>query len=326
VLKFAHPLLLLLLVPMVLLLYIRWRRSDAVVKVSSLQHAVSRRHGWLRMDRFFLLLHFVSLFLLVVAIARPRSGITRTEVTSYGIDIVIVLDVSGSMEAIDFKPQNRLYVAKEVAEDFIKGRGTDRIGLVLFARFAYTQCPLTTDHGVVIELLRRAHIGMIEDGTAIGLGLAQACDRLKDSKAESRVVILLTDGRNNTGEIEPETAIRVAKALDVKVYTIGAGKPGEALMPVDHPLFGTRYVKVPDELDEGLLQRIAEETGGRYFRAKDPEGLVTIFKTIDKMEKSEIKVHEYTDYREFFRPLLVCGLGLLIVGIALSNTRFLKFP
>jgi Ca-activated chloride channel family protein len=280
----------------------------------------------LRMDRFFLLLHFVSLFLLVVAIARPRSGITRTEVTSYGIDIVIVLDVSGSMEAIDFKPQNRLYVAKEVAEDFIKGRGTDRIGLVLFARFAYTQCPLTTDHGVVIELLRRAHIGMIEDGTAIGLGLAQACDRLKDSKAESRVVILLTDGRNNTGEIEPETAIRVAKALDVKVYTIGAGKPGEALMPVDHPLFGTRYVKVPDELDEGLLQRIAEETGGRYFRAKDPEGLVTIFKTIDKMEKSEIKVHEYTDYREFFRPLLVCGLGLLIVGIALSNTRFLKFP
>lgn len=324
--RFAHPFLLLLLIPLAGLLFARWRRSDAAMKFSSLNGAVSRKGIALRMDRLFLLLHFLSMFLLIVAIARPRRGLTKTEVISYGIDIVIALDVSGSMEAVDFRPKNRLYVAKEVAEDFIKGRRTDRIGLVLFARFAYTQCPLTTDHGVVIELLRRAHIGMIEDGTAIGLGLAQACDRLKHSKAESRVVILLTDGRNNSGEIEPETSMKIAKALGVKVYTIGAGKPGEALRPVDHPIFGTKYVKVPDELDEELLRRIARETGGHYFRAKDPEGLVTIFKRIDEMEKSEIKVHTYINYREFFRPLLLCGLGLLLAGMVLSNTRFLKFP
>lgn len=325
-LSFAHPLLLLVLIPLIGFLLMRWRKRDATMKLSSLNPALARKAGMIGMDRMMLLFHFVPLFLLVVAIARPRRGMTKTEVTSYGVDIVIAMDVSGSMEAVDFKPKNRLHVAKEVAEDFIKGRKTDRIGLVLFARFAYMQCPLTTDHGVVIELLRKAHIGMIEDGTAIGLGLAQACDRLKRSKADSRVVILLTDGRNNSGEIEPQTAVKIAKALGVKVYTIGAGKPGEALRPVDHPLFGTRYVKVPDELDETLLKYIAQETGGAYFRAKDPEGLVSIFKTIDKMEKSEIKVHSYVNYREFFRPLILCGLGILLIGMVLSSSRFLKFP
>ncbi len=323
--RFAHPLLLLLLIPLGIMLVLRWRKRDASMHFPSVDHKTGRA-GILRIDRLFLLVHTCALVLLVVAIARPRRGIVSQEITSYGIDIVIALDVSGSMEAVDFKPNNRLYVAKEVAEDFIKGRKTDRIGLVLFARFAYTQCPLTTDHGVIVDLLRKAHIGMIEDGTAIGLGLAQACDRLKDSTAESRVAILLTDGRNNSGEIEPETAMKVAKALGVKVYTIGAGKPGEALLPVDHPVFGTRYVKVPDELDEELLQHIAEETGGRYFRAKDPEGLVTIFKTIDSMEKSEIKMHTYTNYHEFFRPILLSGFGLLLLAMVLANTRFLKFP
>jgi Ca-activated chloride channel family protein len=324
--RFAHPFLLLLLVPLAMALWMRWRKSDAAMKISSLNRPLKKRRFTLRPDKAFLLIHALSILFLIVAIARPRRGMTKTEVISYGIDIVIALDVSGSMEAVDFKPRNRLHVAKEVAEDFIKGRKTDRIGLVLFARFAYTQCPLTTDHGVVIDLLRKAHIGMIEDGTAIGLGLAQACDRLKHSRAESRVVILLTDGRNNMGEIEPETAIKVAKALGIKVYTIGAGKPGEAMRPVDHPLFGTRYVKVPDELDEALLERIAVETGGQYFRAKDPEGLIAIFARIDEMEKSEIKTHTYTNYRELFRPFLVMGLGMLLGGIVLANTRFLKFP
>lgn len=325
-LRFAHPYLLLLLIPLAIMLYLRWRKSDATVRFSSLQRSMSRGGIAFRLDRLFLLLHGCSIVLLIVAVARPRKGMTRTEVTSYGVDIVIALDVSGSMEAVDFKPRNRLHVAKEVAEDFIKGRGTDRIGLLLFARFAYTQCPLTTDHGVVIDLLRKAHIGMIEDGTAIGLGLAQACDRLKLSRAKSRMVILLTDGRNNAGEIEPETAIKVAKALGVKVYTIGAGKPGETMRPVNHPIFGTRYVRVPDELDEALLQHIAKETGGRYFRAKDPEGLATIFRTIDEMEKSEIKVSTYTNYREFFRLPLLLGLCMLLSGVAMANTRFLKFP
>lgn len=324
--KFAHPLFFLFLPPLLFLIYYRWRRSDTPMKFSSSQNLIKPRKGRLRIDKVLLILKVVALFLLVTALARPRKGLTRTEITSYGIDIVIALDISGSMKAIDFRPNNRLYVAKEVAEDFIKGRRSDRIGLVLFARYAYTQCPLTTDHGVIIELLRKANVGMIEDGTAIGLGLAQSCDRLKSSKAKSKVVILLTDGRNNVGEIDPETATKVAEALGIKVYTIGAGKPGETLIPVKHPIWGTRYVKIQDELDEELLGKVADETGGSYFRAKDPEGLASVFKTISRMEKSEIKVHKYTNYREFFRPLLLSGLFLLFLGMFLSNTRFLKFP
>lgn len=324
--NFAHPLFFLFLPPLLFLVYYRWRRSDTPMKFSSSQNLIKPRKWRLRIDKVLLILKVVALFLLVTAIARPRKGLTRTEITSYGIDIVIALDISGSMKAIDFRPNNRLYVAKEVAEDFIKGRRSDRIGLVLFARYAYTQCPLTTDHGVIIELLRKANVGMIEDGTAIGLGLAQSCDRLKSSKSKSKVVILLTDGRNNVGEIDPETATKIAEALGIKVYTIGAGKLGETLVPVKHPIWGTRFVKIQDELDEELLGKIADETGGSYFRAKDPEGLGSVFKTISRMEKSEIKVHKYTNYREFFRPLLLSGLFLLFLGMFLSNTRFLKFP
>lgn len=324
--RFAHPLFLLFTPLLLFLLYFRWRRSDTPLKFSSFQNFIKPGKGRLRIDKVLLLIEIVAIFLLVTALARPRKGLTKTEITSFGIDIVIALDISGSMKAIDFKPKNRLYVAKETAEDFINNRKMDRIGLVLFARYAYTQCPLTTDHGVVIDLLRKANIGMLEDGTAIGLGLAQSCDRLKDSKAKSKVVILLTDGRNNAGEIDPETATNVAKALSVKVYTIGAGKPGETMIPVDHPIWGKRYVKIEEDLDEELLGKIAEETGGMYFRAKDPEGLATIFKTINRMEKAEIKIHKYTNYREFFRPFLISGLLLLAVGMFLSNTRFLKFP
>lgn len=296
------------------------------MRFSSFQHLFEHKIRILGIDKALLLLKLLTVFLLIIALARPRKGLTRTEISSYGIDIVIALDISGSMKAIDFKPNNRLFAAKEVAEDFIEERKADRIGLILFARYAYTQCPVTTDHGVVIDLLRKANIGMIEDGTAIGLGLAQSCDRLKDSKAKSRIVILLTDGKNNAGEITPETSIKVAKALGIKVYTIAAGKPGESLIPVQTPLWGTRYVKIHDELDEALLANIADETGGMYFRAKDPEGLVSIFKTINKMEKSEIKIRKFTNYREFFRPFLLCGMLFLIIGIILSNTRFLKFP
>ncbi len=324
--RFAHPLFLLFLLPLFLLFYIAWRRRNASMRFSSFQHLFEHKIRILGIDKALLLLKLLTVFLLIIALARPRKGLTRTEISSYGIDIVIALDISGSMKAIDFKPNNRLFAAKEVAEDFIEERKADRIGLILFARYAYTQCPVTTDHGVVIDLLRKANIGMIEDGTAIGLGLAQSCDRLKDSKAKSRIVILLTDGKNNAGEITPETSIKVAKALGIKVYTIAAGKPGESLIPVQTPLWGTRYVKIHDELDEALLANIADETGGMYFRAKDPEGLVSIFKTINKMEKSEIKIRKFTNYREFFRPFLLCGMLFLIIGIILSNTRFLKFP
>ncbi|OQX52028.1 MAG: hypothetical protein B5M53_09655 [Candidatus Cloacimonas sp. 4484_209] len=324
--RFAHPLFLLFIVPLIVIAYLRWKHPDAPMRFPSFKNFPVHKRGHLRIDRFFIILKLLAVFLLITALARPQKGLTKTEITSYGIDIVIALDISGSMKAIDFKPKNRLYVAKEVAENFINERKTDRIGLVLFARYAYTQCPLTTDHGVVIDLLRKAKIGMIEDGTAIGLGLAQACDRLKNSRAKSKVVILLTDGRNNAGEIAPEVAIKIAKTLGIKVYTIGAGKPGEALIPAQSSLWGTRYVRIEDELDEDLLRKIAAETGGRYFRAKDPEGLAKIFDLINKMEKSKIKVHKYTNYRELFRPFLLLGLLLLLTGITLANTRFLKFP
>lgn len=323
--RFTNPLFFLILIPLFFLLYLRWRRVDTPLKFSSIG-SIPQSSGGLRFDKIVLCVKGLAIFLLIVGLARPRKGLMRKEITSQGIDIVIALDVSGSMEAIDFKPQNRLYVAKEMAKDFIQNRKSDRVGLVLFARYAYTQCPLTTDHGVVIKLLREAKIGMIEDRTAIGLGLAQSCDRLKESEADSKVVILLTDGRNNAGEIDPETAINVAHALGVKVYTIGAGKPGEALIPVKDSFMGPRYVKTSQELDEVLLKKIADETGGEYFRAKDPEGLARIFKKIDRMEKSEIKVHKYINYREFFRPFILAGLVLIFVGVALANTRFLKFP
>jgi Ca-activated chloride channel family protein len=324
--KFAYPWFLLLIPVVVFITYLRWKRRGASLKFSTLQNIPTKKGISMRIDQLFLVAKTVAIIFFVIAVARPRKGLTKTEISSRGIDIVIALDISGSMEAIDFKPENRLYVAKEVAENFIKNRKTDRIGLVLFARYAYTQCPLTTDHGVVIDLLRKSKIGMIEDGTAIGLGLAQSCDRLKNSKAKSKVVILLTDGRNNAGEIDPEMAIKIAEALGVKVYTIGAGKPGETMMPVKHPIWGKRYVKVEEELDEELLSEIAKKTGGNYFRAKDPEGLVTIFDRIDKMEKSEVKVHKYTNYREYFRPIIFAGFLILIAGVILENTRFLKFP
>jgi Ca-activated chloride channel family protein len=264
--------------------------------------------------------------LLIIALSRPQSGRKETEILTEGIDIILTLDISGSMKAEDFKPKNRLHVSKEVIKEFIKGRENDRIGLVIFAAHAYTQCPLTLDYGVLLSFLDQIDIGLIEDGTAIGTAIATAVNRLKESEAESKVIILLTDGVNNTGKIDPLTAAEIAKTVNIKVYTIGAGIRGHALYPVEDPIFGKRYVKVPTEIDEMTLTEIARKTGGTYFRATDPEGLKEIYSHISEMETTRVETKDYMKYNELFAWFLFPGIALLSLEIVLSNTRFRKLP
>lgn len=271
-------------------------------------------------------LRLLTVSLLVMGIARPQSGSREEEILTEGIDIVLAMDVSTSMLAEDFKPNNRIYAAKLVASDFIKGRANDRIGLVIFAAYGITQCPLTLDYGILLQIIDQIDAGMIEDGTAIGMGLATAVNRLKDSKAESKVVILLTDGRNNRGQIDPITAAQVARALGIKVYTIGAGAHGEALYPVQDPVFGKRYVRMPVDIDEELLREIAKMTSGRYFRATDSKSLEEIYRDIGEMEKTEIRVTEYTRYSELFGYFVIPALLFLLSEAALANTVFRKIP
>jgi Ca-activated chloride channel family protein len=272
-------------------------------------------------------LRLAVLALIIIALARPQSGHTEEEVTTQGIDIVITLDISESMLAEDFRPKNRIEAAKLVAEQFIAGRRSDRIGMVVFASQSFTQCPLTLDYGVLINFLKKVETGMVQGNrTAIGLGLATAVDRLRNSKAKSKVVILLTDGSNNAGEIDPITAARVAQAFNIRVYTIGVGTRGEAMFPVQDPLWGKRYVRMPVDIDEATLQKIAAITNGEYFRATDRQSLEKILAEIDKLEKTKIEVKQFTRYRELFSGWLAAALGLIFVEVVLANTRFRKIP
>lgn len=270
--------------------------------------------------------------LTILALARPQSGIRGEEVTTEGIDIVLSVDISGSMRAEDFKPRNRLYVAKQVIADFIKGRRSDRIGMVVFAGRSFTQCPLTLDYNVLLGLLEEIKIGLIEDGTAIGMGIAGAVNRLRQSTAKSKVVILLTDGVNNTGAVDPITAARAAKALGVKIYAVGVGKEGGAPIPVDDPVFGRTYARNRDgslvmtEIDEPTLKEIADLTGGAYFRATNAETLSDIYKRIDDLERTEIKTVEYTRYHELFGYFLLPALCLVLFETVLAHTRFRRLP
>ena len=237
------------------------------------------------------------------------------------------MDVSTSMLAEDFKPKNRIQAAKQVAKEFIQGRQNDRIGLVIFAGEAFPQCPLTLDYGVLMQIIDRVHVAPQEwDGTAIGNGIATAAARLKDSKAKSKVIILLTDGVNNAGEIDPITAAQVARTFDIKVYTIGAGTRGVAMYPVDDPIWGRRYQPVRVEIDEELLRRIASMTGGKYFRATDSNKLREIYRQIGELEKTRIEVKEYTRYKELFVYYAGMALALLVLEILLSHTVLRKIP
>lgn len=325
---FANPFYLLLLV---LIPFIAWwkffREKRATMKFSSLENIKNLgMPSSLKMYRVLLILQLCALGLFIVGFARPQRGRTFEEIITKGIDIVIALDISSSMKAMDFKPHDRIYVAKEAAANFIKGRKNDRIGLVVFARNSFTQSPLTLDYDIVLKLLKEIEIGAIDDGTAIGMGLATAINNLKDSKAKSRIIVLLTDGRNNAGKIDPMTAAKLAVPLGIKVYTIGAGKPGATLYPVDTGS-GTRYVTVKgEEPDEELLKDISNTTGASYFRARTPDALDRIFKTIDKMEKIEFKTRKYTKYNELFGYFVLVAFAMLALQIILSNTRFRRLP
>jgi Ca-activated chloride channel family protein len=306
----------------------RFRRAaTASIKYSDLKIVRrSAKSGRARFRFVVPLLRVLALALFFIALARPQAGTENREVSSEGIDIMLALDVSGSMKAEDFKPQNRLYVAKEEIKKFVAKRYSDRIGLVVFSKSSFTQCPLTLDYGVLLNFLDQVKFGMIEDGTAIGMALANSVNRLRESPAKSKVIILLTDGINNAGEIDPLTAAGVAKTMGVKIYAIGVGKPGNAMYPVDDPIFGKRYVYLPNEIDEETLRKIAEKTGGKYFRARSEQELEDIYSEIDKMEKTEIKVSEYVQYKELFVVFVYFGLGFLVLEMVLSQTVFRKIP
>ena len=266
----------------------------------------------------------VAVALLIVILARPQSTNSWSNSSTEGIDIMLAMDISGSMLAQDLKP-NRLEAAKDVAASFINGRPNDNIGLVVFSAESFTQCPLTTDHTVLLNLFKDIQSGMIQDGTAIGLGLANAVSRIKDGHAKSKVIILLTDGSNNAGEIAPVTAAEIAKTFGVRVYTIGVGTKGMAPYPFQ-TAFGVQYQNIPVEIDEATLKQIASTTGGQYFRATDNASLKEIYSEIDQMEKTKISVQEYSKKQEEYKNWALLVFALLLVEILLRNTLLRNIP
>jgi len=336
-LRLAAPWALALLVLVPLAFFWAWRKARPPRLVfSDVRLLDTVRPGWrARLRGLPLAMRLLALVLLVVALGRPQAENRWEEVLSEGVDIVIALDQSGSMAAVDlgrkpggrtFDPVSRLDYARRVVEEFIAGRQADRIGLVVFAGRAFTRCPLTLDYGLLNQILETITITRRYDGTAIGMGLATSVNRLKDSEARSRVVILVTDGRNNAGDIDPETAARLAQTLGVKVYTVGVGTEGVAPIPVDDPVFGPRYVFQPVDLDEDTLRSIADITDGRYFRATDARTLEEIFKRINEMETTEVLVKERVRRTELFPLLALPGVFLLLMEAGLGWTVFRQVP
>ncbi len=328
-LRLAQPLMLLLgaLVPVLIYWYFFHRqRRTAALRYSNLELLEAAGKSWrTRLRHLPFVLRMLVVACLVLALARPQTGSAEEEITAEGIDIVMALDLSTSMLAEDLRP-NRLEAAKRVAMEFIDGRRNDRIGLVVFARRGFAQCPLTLDYGILKDLLAEVQTGLIDDGTAIGMGLVTAINRLRESNAKSRIIVLLTDGRNNQGEIDPLTSAEMAQTLGIKVYTIGAGAKGLAPYPVQDPVFGQRYARVEVDIDEETLLETAEITGGRYFRATDTASLKAIYSEIDRLEKTEVTVTQFTRYRELFHYPLALASLLLISELVLANTRFRRIP
>ncbi len=312
-----------------MLFYQVWKRNKktSAIKYSDIRLVKRASRSNKQKYRFILtLLRVLAIAFFFVAFARPRSGTEYKETTSEGVDIILAIDVSSSMQAEDFKPYNRLYVAKQEMKKFVSRRLNDRIGLVVFARYSFTQCPLTTDYSVLLNFIDMVDFGIVEDGTAIGMALANSVNRLRESTAKSKVIILLTDGDNNAGEIDPLTAAAIAEAMNIKVYTIGVGKSGNAMYPVQDKLFGKRYVYQPTNIDEPTLKAIAKKTGGKYFRARSKEELDEIYSLIDKLEKTKVKTSSHVEYVELFQYFLYIGLLLLIIEMLLSHTILRKLP
>ena len=287
---------------------------------------IAQKSGGLLWKGLVLSIRMLSLVLMITALARPQAVESEREFETKGVDIVIALDISGSMLAEDFKPINRITVAKEEAKKFIRGRQNDRIGLVVFASKGYTQCPLTLDYDILTKLIDDVEIGLIKDGTAIGLGIGTAINRLRDSTAKSKVIILLTDGENNAGNVDPITAAELAKSFGIKIYAVCIGKGGLVPFPVEDPIFGKRYVQAEVKIDEKTLKRIADIANGLFFSAGDTVGLQNAFKEIDKLERTEVKVKEYSSYRELYHQFLIPGVLLMLLQLVLTNSIFLKIP
>ncbi len=320
--------MILLIIPLLVWRYIRlMRQGHGSLRFASTIALEGVRPSWTVHARHVLFgMGVLALAFSIVALARPQKGTQSEEVLTEGVDIVIALDASGSMAAEDFEPHNRFFVAKSVVRKFIEGLRHDRAGLVVFAAKAFTRCPLTLDYGVLESVLNSAELGTIEDGTAIGNALATCLNRLRDSKAKSKVIILVTDGVNNRGEIQPLDAAEIARVLGVKIYTVGVGSSGTARVPVNDPVYGRIYADLQVEIDEASLKQIAQTTKGLYYRATDRPSLERIFEDIGRLEKTKIKVKSYTHYDERFLDFLMPALALALLGTLAGFTRFGKIP
>lgn len=327
--QFAYPVFFwgMILLPLMIIWYVwKGRRGSASLKLpgfENLDERIGSSRIWLRHMLFVIRLLVTAL--LVTVLARPQSSNQWEQVTTEGIDIVLCMDVSGSMRAMDFKP-NRLVAAKNVGMEFVNARENDRFGLVVFAGESFTQCPMTTDRAVVINFLKDIDFGVIEDGTAIGMGLATAVNRIKESKAKSKVIILLTDGVNNRGDVGPVTAAELAHNYGIRVYTIGVGSMGTAPIPVQDMFGRTVTRNMPVEIDETVLKKIASTTDGTYFRATDNNKLRAIYQQIDQMEKTRLDVKQFSRKKEESFPLLLAGMILLLVEVVLRYSLFRTVP
>lgn len=316
---------LLLLIPVIFWYWWKMRNSDASIQISSVERLkkISQTKR-LRFRHLPFLLRILSVAALVLAIARPQTSSSWRSETTEGIDIMMAMDISGTMQAEDLRP-NRIEAAKSVASEFIISRPNDNIGLVVFAAESFTLCPLTIDHNVLLNLFSGVKYGMIEDGTAIGLGLANAVNRVKEGKSKSKVVILLTDGSNNQGDIAPVTAAEIAKTFGIRVYAIGIGSHGMVNIPVPTP-FGVRYQQMQSEFDEETLRQIADKTGGKYFRATNNAKLREIYQEIDQLEKTKINVKEFSNKTELFYMFGLLSFLFLFAEILLKNTWLRTAP
>ncbi|MCW3462743.1 vWA domain-containing protein [Chitinophaga nivalis] len=327
--EFAHPAFfwLLLLVPvMIYWYYARRKKQQGVMMVSSIDGLKGLPVSWkVRFRPLLLVLRLLAYTALVVALARPQTSNTSENIDSEGIDIVMSIDISGSMLAEDLQP-NRMEAAKKVAMNFVDGRISDRIGLVVFSGESFTQCPITTDHTVLKNQIMQVKSGMLQDGTAIGMGLATAVDRLRNSHAKSKVIILLTDGVNNTGLVDPLTALEIAKAFKIRVYTIGVGTTGKAPFPMPMADGSVQMVMQDVQIDEPLMNKISKETGGKYFRATNNNDLKNIYAEIDQLEKTKVEITSYKRFAEHFFLLAMIALGCIFLEVVLRYTLFKSLP
>lgn len=323
--EFAYPgfFWLFIIIPIMIGWYI-WKNKvlQGTLSMSTTSgFASGKKNAYYYFRHYSIVLRVLALSLLIIALARPQTALSWENETTEGIDIVIASDISGSMLSEDFVP-NRLEAGKQIAIDFIKARPNDRIGLVIFSGESFTQCPLTIDHDVLINLFQGIQNGMIDDGTAIGMGLATAVNRLKDSEAKSKVVILLTDGVNNTGSIPPITAAEIAKQFGIRVYTVGIGTNGSAPYPFKDQFGNIHYQNMPVQIDEATLTKISAITGGKYFRAHNNQELQGIYQQIDKLEKVKIAVTQFHKKTERFLPFALAAIILLSLEFLLSSTIF----